>query len=263
MVSYIISFVCVLVGICLFYIAYLIAQGIEQDNKNRNTDEPDIAREVDNTASRNMYGCGVSKIQMHMYGVKENIRKTVLILKKWKLREWLLLLAVLVMSYVGCYRILSFNMNWIANTKLLVTSQILMMVALIDLYTKKIPNKFVLILFVFRGIIFVFEIFLMKEQIPLLVGGSLIGLIGSFCVLFLMSRLSKGGFGMGDVKLMGAIGFLCGLSSAFYTLTFALLVCMIVTIYLLITKTKDMKDEIPFGPFIYIGFTITIILRMI
>lgn len=87
-----------------------------------------------------------------------------------------------------------------------------------------------------------------------------IALFSTFLVLFAMSRITKGGLGMGDVKILTAIGFVCGIHAVLFTLLFSFLVCVLASTGLLALKKKGLKDVLPLGPFIMIGFGIAIIL---
>jgi prepilin signal peptidase PulO-like enzyme (type II secretory pathway) len=89
------------------------------------------------------------------------------------------------------------------------------------------------------------------------------GVIGGvipFVGLLALSRLTRGGLGMGDVKLFGALGFLVGLYATISTLFLALLICVAASFVLLIAKKRGLKDKLPFAPFILAGFTAAMIL---
>ena len=148
----------------------------------------------------------------------------------------------------------------IGLAKVIITSILMMSAAIVDFYTKKIPN-FISILFLLCGtLMLVIEFIFMRESFLILLVGSLLGLIGGFLVLLVMSLITKGGIGMGDVKLISTMGFLSGIAASFYTFFAATVLCLIVTLFLLIFKLKKIKDELPFGPFLFIGYFIVILL---
>ena len=64
--------------------------------------------------------------------------------------------------------------------------------------------------------------------------------------------------GMGDVKLMGALGLYFGLSNIIVITLLSFLIGAILSIILLATKIKKMDEYIPFGPFIVLGTFISI-----
>ena len=63
--------------------------------------------------------------------------------------------------------------------------------------------------------------------------------------------------GLGDVKLMGALGLYFGLANIIIISLLAFLIGAILSGFLLITKIKKTDEYIPFGPFIVIGTLIT------
>jgi leader peptidase (prepilin peptidase)/N-methyltransferase len=60
----------------------------------------------------------------------------------------------------------------------------------------------------------------------------------------------KDAMGMGDVKLMGAIGAYLGWPSVLFTLMVSSFLGAIVGVSLVLTGKKEMQSRIPFGPYI-------------
>ena len=86
------------------------------------------------------------------------------------------------------------------------------------------------------------------------VGGGIFLLIAGFAILI----LKKEGMGFGDVKLMGALGFLFGLKNILAITLVSFFIGAIVGALLIVIKKKDGAGYIPFGPFIVIGAVILI-----
>ena len=88
---------------------------------------------------------------------------------------------------------------------------------------------------------------------------------GVICLVMLLviSMFTKGGLGMGDVKIMSSLGFLCGLRTVCYVMTVALFVCALCSSALLLTKKKQLKDLLPLGPFLWIAMGVLILIRFI
>ena len=80
-------------------------------------------------------------------------------------------------------------------------------------------------------------------------GYSIIWLI----ILFYKKVRNKEGMGLGDAKLMSAIGFWFGWISIPFTIFISSVVALVLVIPSLLKKTKDMSAQIPFGPYIIIG----------
>lgn len=71
---------------------------------------------------------------------------------------------------------------------------------------------------------------------------------------YLMYIFSKGKYiGGGDVKLGFLLGFLVGWKMAYLLLLLAYVLGAMVSIYLLASRRKKMKSQIPFGPFLVAG----------
>lgn len=127
--------------------------------------------------------------------------------------------------------------------------------AIIDLKTKTIPNYLTVSLFGIRLSIMIYEL-LFVEGASSYITASLVGAVFSFVALVIAKYLSKGGIGAGDIKLICGIGFVCGLSTVVFSLLLAMISCIVVSVLLLAMRKRGAKDDIPFGPFIYIGFTL-------
>ncbi len=82
----------------------------------------------------------------------------------------------------------------------------------------------------------------------------LIGMAVGFGLLFLLAVVSKGGMGGGDIKLCAGIGFWLGFPGFLYALLAASVIGSLVSIGLMVLKRKGLKETIPFGPFLMLGF---------
>ncbi len=76
-----------------------------------------------------------------------------------------------------------------------------------------------------------------------------------FFLLIVVATLGKG-MGIGDVKLVFFLGFLLGYPNILVALFLSFLFGGIIGIGLIIARKKQMKSEVPFGPFLVIGTTI-------
>ena len=85
---------------------------------------------------------------------------------------------------------------------------------------------------------------------------AIVGAIAAFLVLYLVARLARGGFGLGDVKL----SFLLGLFTAYQGwaelavgFVAAFVLGGLVSLFLWATRLRKRKDAIPFGPYLVAG----------
>ena len=125
-----------------------------------------------------------------------------------------------------------------------------------------IPNLFVLVAIVARLLCLVAEFIIYGMDAWRVLVNNTIAAVIVLVFLFVMSKLTKGGLGAGDVKIYTALGFLCGIGCVFYTLLFTMIISAIFSIVLLILKKKKLKDSFPMGPFICLGYGLSIILAL-
>ena len=84
------------------------------------------------------------------------------------------------------------------------------------------------------------------------------GLVGSG-LLFMVAVISRGGMGMGDVKLALFIGIIVGLWHAFVFLLVSVIIGGVFAAGLLFAKKKGRKESIPFAPFLILGGVVTML----
>ena len=151
----------------------------------------------------------------------------------------------------------------IANLQLikyLILTPMLLSVFIIDLKTQTIPNRLNLTIFEI-GLIIAFLsgwsniAITINMLLGMLAGG------GIFLLITLISRfiLGKDAIGLGDVKLIGAIGLYFGLTNIAIISIISFILAAIISIILLIAKRKKPNESISFGPFIVIASVISIL----
>lgn len=143
--------------------------------------------------------------------------------------------------------------------KYLILAPMLLSVVVIDYKLQIIPNRLNLTMFEV-GIVFAFIYGLSDVAISI---NMLLGMLagaGIFLIITLLGGLiyGKEAMGLGDVKLMGALGLYFGLTNIIIIALLSFLIGAVLSIILLITKIKKTDEYIPFGPFIVIGTLITI-----
>ena len=140
---------------------------------------------------------------------------------------------------------------------------ILAVAAIVDGEKYIIPNILVLIFLVAGVVIGLIEILHYHLGWREVLFQSLGSLFILLLFLLLMVFLSKGGLGMGDVKLYAAIAFYSGISAACIILLFSFILCAITFIPFLLLKKIKIKDAFPMGGFIFAGYGISLILSLI
>jgi len=129
----------------------------------------------------------------------------------------------------------------------------------VDLKEQIIPNRLNLLIFEI-GLIFVFLYGFTNINIAL---NMLLGMVvgaGIFLVITFIGGLIAGkeAMGMGDVKLMGALGLYFGFQNIIVISVLAFLVGAIGSVIYMIVKRKTTDAYIPFGPFIVISSVLMI-----
>ena len=105
--------------------------------------------------------------------------------------------------------------------------------------------------------------FLFPNYINSLIGG-VVGYLIIWLIIFAYKKIkNKEGMGLGDAKLLAAIGFWFGWASIPFVLFFSSTIALISALPSLIKKTRNLSSQIPFGPYIVLGITIHIILKHI
>ena len=129
----------------------------------------------------------------------------------------------------------------------------------VDFKEQIIPNRLNLLMLEI-GLIFVFLQGFSNINIATnMLVGAITG-AGIFLIITLIGGLIAGkeAMGMGDVKLMGALGLYFGLQNIIVISVLSFLIGAIASIIYMIVKRKSANTYIPFGPFIVISSVITI-----
>ena len=133
----------------------------------------------------------------------------------------------------------------------------------VDLRENRIPNIFPVVMSISGLIVLAYMYFSDTDGAFSYILSSIIGTV--LCVLFSMVIyfLTKKGIGMGDIKLLCSLSLLCGANSLGGTVAVGSVLCGLVTIVLLITKKKKIKnDSLPFAPFLFLGFVVSVFLSI-
>ena len=143
--------------------------------------------------------------------------------------------------------------------KYLILTPMLLSVFVIDYKLQIIPNRLNLTIFEI-GLVFTFIHGLSNVAISI---NMLLGMLaggGIFLAITLIGGLiyGKEAMGLGDVKLMGALGLYFGLTNIIIITLVSFLIGAVLSIILLATKIRNMEQYIAFGPFIVLATFIAI-----
>ena len=152
----------------------------------------------------------------------------------------------------------------ITTLMLIILSIFFVIIFFIDLDHFIIPNELTFPLMII-GFLKSFDpninLNLFPSYIESLIGGVLgYILIWSIITLYMKIR-KKEGMGLGDAKLLSAIGFWFGWYTIPYVIFLSSLSALLIALPSLINKSKSMSSQIPFGPYLIFGTVAYLFMR--
>lgn len=180
--------------------------------------------------------------------------------KSFNVEEWISIFLSTTAATVAIVAVQLLDMHIVFVFKIFISLMVLQSAAIVDWKTRTIPNILSIFLIVPRFIFIPFEYFYQNDVFKTLIISSLVGSIATFIVLYLIHKVTKSGFGMGDVKLLSSLGLMVGISSTLTTIMFGMIVAAVLGVLMILLNRKTRKDTIPFGPFILVGFIISVAL---
>ena len=143
---------------------------------------------------------------------------------------------------------------WVELVAFLVLTAVSIALALIDLDTRRLPNVIVLPTLL-AGILLLGVAAVLRGDLTALAGAA-IGGAGLFALYLVLALVSRGGMGMGDVKLAAVLGLYLGflgwgnlLVGAFAAFIFG----GVFGLVLMLIRRAGRKTAIPFGPWMILG----------
>lgn len=178
--------------------------------------------------------------------------------RTWK--QWVLMVAASLLCAWAALSVAAAQTGVLDLTAKITVLLVLLSATIIDWETHLIPNILVLAGIAVGAILLAVQFFVAPDGFLGSLVARVMGLICCVVIFYVMSRLTKDGIGLGDVKLIGCLGWLLGLSATLFAVLFALLLCSVVSVFLLLGKKKDKNFRIPFGPFLFFGCIILLLL---
>ena len=146
--------------------------------------------------------------------------------------------------------------------RLVLLGTLLTAAAYIDALSHKIPNWIVLCTAaVFAGCTVLDFVLSGTDAVPMALNSVLAAAV-IFVVFFLVRLASRGGVGYGDIKMITAAALILGIYGTFSFLLVSHVLAAVAAIALLVSKKATRKDGLPFGPFFYLGYLVTILTGM-
>ena len=165
-----------------------------------------------------------------------------------------------VISFLSIYHFFGLS---ITSILLAMLSIFFIIIFFIDLKHYIIPNALTFPLMII-GFVKSFDpnlnINLFPNYLNSLIGGILGYLVIWLIILFYKKIKNKEGMGLGDAKLLSAIGFWFGWVSIPFIIFLSSVIALIIVTPSLILKSKEMSSQIPFGPYLVIGCVLYLLL---
>lgn len=178
-------------------------------------------------------------------------------------KDLILFISAFLMTGIVLFVIFNRNYLYTDIAKIIFCYIMLQILAVIDYKYHIIPNKIIIIAALFGVVLLAIEYYIFPNQFIYILADSAIGALVCFGILFIVSMICKTGIGMGDVKLVGVVGLIQGIINTYNILFYALVVLLIYILIMWILKKVNRKTQIPFAPYVYIGFCISMLFNII
>lgn len=144
--------------------------------------------------------------------------------------------------------------------KMMVLLFALLLSGAVDLRKHIIPNLFILITIIIAVILLLVAIVVGQDGAYTYIVTNIGTAVVSVIALVIGSLLSHHGVGAGDIKLIFAVALLGGVYITCGILFFGIIMCAATSLVLLLFKKIKKTGSLPFGPFLFVGYILTVIL---
>lgn len=219
-----------------------------------------------------MIGCVVGEVvglvAERLMNHEKIIEKGSLIKFKREFIPHYILMTIMFILYVALLYACGIEKNWHSVIKLVsyfILMPMLICAFIIDWKKQIIPNRLVLTIFevglamtFFEGIVSPTGMTFVLNRLEGMVCGAgiflIITVIGGFIA-------GKEAMGLGDVKLMGALGLFFGMRNIIIISVLSFLIGAIASLVVIIAKIKKADEYLPFGPFIVVATVIAMLIH--
>ena len=136
-------------------------------------------------------------------------------------------------------------------------------ISYVDIKERTIPNPCILALFVVRSVLLVYEVISNAEFWSDALLYPIIGMLISGGVIGFAMLISRGGIGMGDLKLFLIVGYYVGSRQIFAVMFYTFLISAIMGLVLLATGKAKPKDTMPMAPFVSAGILLEYVFLLV
>ena len=167
-------------------------------------------------------------------------------------------LAAILSFAVYCVVAFYYKREFATSFRWEIAAGLLVLVTLFDRACNIIPNKILFLPLVLAPLLILIDILLNPNLWRSSVGTYLIAALMGGGIFFISRFITHGGIGAGDIKLMFVLGLLLGVKGYINVLIYSMLAVFIYSVALLITKRGSLNDRIALGPFVFLGFMLSV-----
>ncbi len=185
-------------------------------------------------------------------------------LKKWEIRgrgpRLILAAGGAIVFIAGTYLMGLYGYHILKIVRYWILMYALILLALLDWKKRIVPNRVLLVLLGIRTILMIADSICFPSAVLEIVISSAAGMAGGGLMFFLAAMLSRGGIGMGDVKLIAVMGYYLGFQVLMSDLILTLVLTVVAGVFALAFRRVSLHTELPFAPFAAVGTILTILL---
>ena len=174
-------------------------------------------------------------------------------------RLTLILVAALLCGVAG-WKIVDSVSDGLGIARMLILVLAMAGAACVDYRERRIPNFFPGILALSAIVLLGLGLVLQKDGAIAYITTNFLSAVCCAVFLFLAAALSKQGIGAGDIKLVAALAMIGGVYAVIGTLLFGVTLCCVGAVICLVTKKKNLSGSLPFGPFLFVGLIVSVLL---
>lgn len=163
-----------------------------------------------------------------------------------------LIISIVLFAFANIVLIKTKNINIFFSLLYNIEACVLALLSLWDIKEKQIPSIIIYILFLISA-----TMMIINPLCPML--NNLISAICFGVFLLITKKILKNRIGSGDIKVIIALCSALGYPQIFNLLFTSMFLTMVFGVILIILKKANLKTEIPFIPFIFLGYIINVL----
>lgn len=173
---------------------------------------------------------------------------------------YLISIMITVISFFTILKIFDYVSDPIGISKMIIAFLCMTGAGAFDYREKRIPNIFPLVMALAAIVLLALGVITKQQGAMQYIMWSVIPAVACGALFFVAAFITQQGIGAGDIKLICSLALLGGVYSVIGTLLYGVIACSVSAVLLLLTKKKTLKESLPFGPFLYVGFVLTVFL---